>query len=332
MKFNISYPQTGQQKLIEINDEAKYRPFMDKHIGEEVEGSSLGDEYKGYVFKISGGNDKQGFPMKQGILTSNRVRVLLKKGEKCYRPRRTGERKRKSVRGCITSNELCVLDLVIVKKGDSELVGITDPESIRPRRLAPKRAGKIRKLFSLTKDQNVCKFVARRKLEKKDRYKSPKIQRLVTPLRRARKVQLEHHKLRRALQSRDKLEQYKKMLAEERKHRKEEIDAKLRAKKEKEAERKKKQEAAEAAKKEGKPEKKAPAPKKEVKKEVKKETKKETTTKKALLAAHETVKPKKEVAPAPKAAAKNEKPAPKKQAKSAPAPKKAAPKKSAKKN
>ena len=53
---------------------------MDKHIGEEVEGSSLGDEYKGYIFRISGGNDKQGFPMKQGILTSNRVRVLLKKG------------------------------------------------------------------------------------------------------------------------------------------------------------------------------------------------------------------------------------------------------------
>lgn len=53
---------------------------MEKHIGEEVEGSTLGDIYKGYVFKISGGNDKQGFPMKQGILTSNRVRVLLKKG------------------------------------------------------------------------------------------------------------------------------------------------------------------------------------------------------------------------------------------------------------
>ena len=56
------------------------RPFLDKHLGEEVEGSCLGDEYKGYVFRISGGNDKQGFPMKQGILKSERVRVLLKKG------------------------------------------------------------------------------------------------------------------------------------------------------------------------------------------------------------------------------------------------------------
>jgi len=49
-------------------------------MGEEVDGGCLGDEFKGYVFKITGGNDKQGFPMKQGILTSNRVRVILKKG------------------------------------------------------------------------------------------------------------------------------------------------------------------------------------------------------------------------------------------------------------
>jgi hypothetical protein len=50
-----------------------------------------------------GGNDKQGFPMKQGVLTPQRVRLLLSKGQSCYRERRDGERKRKSVRGCIVS-------------------------------------------------------------------------------------------------------------------------------------------------------------------------------------------------------------------------------------
>lgn len=38
--------------------------FMDKKMGNEVEGDSLGDEFKGYVFKVAGGNDKEGFPMK----------------------------------------------------------------------------------------------------------------------------------------------------------------------------------------------------------------------------------------------------------------------------
>lgn len=41
--------------------------------------------------------------MKQGVLTPQRVRLLLSKGQSCYRERRDGERKRKSVRGCIVS-------------------------------------------------------------------------------------------------------------------------------------------------------------------------------------------------------------------------------------
>jgi len=69
------------------------------------------------VVRISGGNDKQGFPMKQGVLTTGRVRLLLSAGHSCYRPRRDGERRRKSVRGCIVDANLSVLNLVIIKKG-----------------------------------------------------------------------------------------------------------------------------------------------------------------------------------------------------------------------
>jgi hypothetical protein len=47
-------------------------------MGQEIEGDILGDDYKGYIFKITGGNDKQGFAMKQGVLCANRVRLLLK--------------------------------------------------------------------------------------------------------------------------------------------------------------------------------------------------------------------------------------------------------------
>jgi len=37
-------------------------------------------EFKGYVFKIMGGQDKEGFPMKQGVLTPGRVRILMHRG------------------------------------------------------------------------------------------------------------------------------------------------------------------------------------------------------------------------------------------------------------
>lgn len=44
--------------------------FYEKRMGAEVEADSLGDEWKGYVVRVAGGNDKQGFPMKQGVLTN----------------------------------------------------------------------------------------------------------------------------------------------------------------------------------------------------------------------------------------------------------------------
>merc|ERR1711964_490546 len=132
---------------IEVDDERKLRTFYEKRMASEVSADPLGDEWKGYVVRISGGNDKQGFPMKQGVMTNGRVRLLMSKGHSCYRPRRTGERKRKSVRGCIVDSNLSVLNLVIVKKGDNDIPGLTD--RVVPRRLGPKRAGKIRKLFNL---------------------------------------------------------------------------------------------------------------------------------------------------------------------------------------
>lgn len=126
--------------------------FMDKRMSKIVPGDRLGDEFKGYLFRISGGNDKQGFPMKQGVLTQNRVRLLLSQGDSCYRPRRDGERKRKSVRGCVTSPDLSVMSLVIVKQGPQDIPGLTD-NSI-PNRLGPKRANHIRKFFVRSQHPN----------------------------------------------------------------------------------------------------------------------------------------------------------------------------------
>merc|ERR1712087_907720 len=133
MKLNISYPANGSQKLVEIEDERKLRVFMDRRMGQEVPGDSVGDEFKGYIFKITGGNDKQGFPMKQGVMHPTRVRLLLSAGHSCYRPRKAGERKRKSVRGWIVAMDLAVLALAVVKQGDNDIPGLTD--TVHPKRL-----------------------------------------------------------------------------------------------------------------------------------------------------------------------------------------------------
>ncbi|KAF2658399.1 40S ribosomal protein S6-B [Lophiostoma macrostomum CBS 122681] len=215
MKLNISYPANGTQKLIDIDDDRKLRVFMDRRMGQEVAADSVGDEFKGYIFRITGGNDKQGFPMKQGVMHPTRVSLLLGKGHSCYRPRRTGERKRKSVRGCIVGMDLSVLALSIVKQGDSDIPGLTD--QVHPKRLGPKRATKIRRFFGLSKEDDVRKFVIRREVQpkgegKKPYTKAPKIQRLVTPQRLQHKRHRIALKRRRAEATKDAANEYAQIL------------------------------------------------------------------------------------------------------------------------
>merc|ERR1719247_3954385 len=93
-----------------------------------------------------------------------------------FRERRKGCRKRKSVRGCIVGPDIGIMSLVIAKKGAEDIPGLTDDN--KPRRLGPKRAANIRKLFALDKKDDVKQYVVRREAGKKK--KAPKIQRLVT--------------------------------------------------------------------------------------------------------------------------------------------------------
>jgi len=201
MKLNIAYPAYRSQQIVEIDDEKKMRIFYDKRISEEVPGDSLGDEFKGYVFKITGGYDKQGFAMKQGVLLNTRTRLLLDGRTGHYHPRRKGCRKRKSVRGCIVGSDLSVLNLIIVKRGPQDLVKLTDKDSDRPSTRGPKRANHIRFVWGLKKKEDVRRYVVRRTIKgkdgKKDRFKSPKIQRLVTPTVRHHKARLLSLKKRR---------------------------------------------------------------------------------------------------------------------------------------
>ncbi|CAE7087526.1 unnamed protein product [Rhizoctonia solani] len=230
MKLNIANPATGEQKTIDFDDERRYRVFYEKRIAQEVPGDSLGDEFKGYVFRITGGNDKQGFPMKQGVLLPYRVRLLLSDGHSCYRTRRTGERKRKSVRGCIVGPDIAVLSLVIVKQGDAPLPGLT--ENVLPKRLGPKRATKIRKFFNLGKEDDVRKFVVRREVHRKKNpdakpyFKAPKIQRLVTPLRLQRRRHLRAIKRKRIESAKEQKAEFDELVAKRVAEKKQKIAAK----------------------------------------------------------------------------------------------------------
>jgi small subunit ribosomal protein S6e len=183
--------------------------LIDRKIGNEFDGKIISEAFDGYVFKITGGTDKDGFPMKNGVLTSERRRLLLKKGSSGIKFRRAfnraGSKVRKTIRGCFVSSEIKMLNIKITKVGATHIPGLTDPAEAIPKRLGPKIANNILKEFGLLevynkKKQNaeerktlrymITKFANKREVKTvngKVYQKRPKVQRLITPLRLRRK-------------------------------------------------------------------------------------------------------------------------------------------------
>ncbi|XP_043429969.1 40S ribosomal protein S6-like [Prionailurus bengalensis] len=160
VKLNLSFPATGCQKLIRVDNKCKFRTFYEKHMTTEVAADALTEEWKGCMVPISGGNYRQGFSLRHGVLTHDCVCLLLCKGHSRYRPRRTEERKHKSFPGWTVDVNLSVLNLIIVKKqnktkqkqgGDiPRLTDITVPCLLGPKRRMKKAKEKHREQIAKT--------------------------------------------------------------------------------------------------------------------------------------------------------------------------------------
>ena len=220
--------------MVELQNEEKLSEIIDKKIGDEIDGSVISNVFEGYKFKITGGFDKDGFAMKNGILSQGKKRVLLTKGCSLFRFRkgyhRSGTRIRKLVRGCIISNDIKNLHLKIIKKGAKPIEGLTEANDAKPKRLGPKRATKILKQFGLTgvfnekkKDKDakkhlrfmITKFAPKRPVKTKngkEYVKRPKIQRLITPDRLRRKRILKKFHEERKEKAKKEREAYKALI------------------------------------------------------------------------------------------------------------------------
>jgi small subunit ribosomal protein S6e len=118
MKINISDQKEGKSYNIEIQEE-KEGYIVGKTIGDTLNGNELG--FAGYEFKITGGSDKQGFPMRPRLPGTARRRMVISGGQG-FKPKRNGQRAKKSVRGNIISNQTAQVNCVIVKHGTKPLV------------------------------------------------------------------------------------------------------------------------------------------------------------------------------------------------------------------
>jgi small subunit ribosomal protein S6e len=113
-KIVISDPKTKKSYQKEVSGEG----ILGRKLGQAIDGAAAG--LAGYELKITGGSDKDGFPMRKDISGPGRKRVLLS-GAPGFHPDIEGERKRKSVRGNTVSEDTAQVNTKVVKQGKEPL-------------------------------------------------------------------------------------------------------------------------------------------------------------------------------------------------------------------
>lgn len=111
-KIIVSDPETGTSSIVEL-EEARAAPLIGKRIGETIEGSIV--NLPGHKAQITGGSDKDGFPMRPSVHGGVRRRVVLSMGVG-YRPQNEGMRRRKTIRGNVITDEIVQVNMKIVEK------------------------------------------------------------------------------------------------------------------------------------------------------------------------------------------------------------------------
>lgn len=124
-KLNISGGNSGsgkgKTKLIQV-DQSKLN-LKGLKIGDTIKGDQIG--LVGYELEITGGSDSSGFPLRKDIDGPLKKRILISKGIG-YKPKRKGERKRKTMRGNEISFDTSLINLKIIKYGKSKFFSKTE--------------------------------------------------------------------------------------------------------------------------------------------------------------------------------------------------------------
>jgi small subunit ribosomal protein S6e len=111
-KVIVSDTETGTSKAVEL-EESRAAPLVGKRIGEIVEGAMV--DLPAHKLKIVGGSDRDGVPMRPSVHGGVRKNVILSGGVG-FNPKNSGERRRKTVRGNVITDEIVQVNTKIVEK------------------------------------------------------------------------------------------------------------------------------------------------------------------------------------------------------------------------
>ncbi|MCW3980628.1 MAG: 30S ribosomal protein S6e [Candidatus Bathyarchaeota archaeon] len=111
-KIILSDPETGKSQIVETEG-PRAVPLLGRRLGEEINGTTVG--MGGHKLKITGGSDKDGFPMRPDIHGGVKTRAILTKGVGFHSTRK-GERRRKTLRGNVITEEIVQINMKILQK------------------------------------------------------------------------------------------------------------------------------------------------------------------------------------------------------------------------
>jgi len=112
-QFIVSDPNTRKAYKIEV-DQTKTAGLVGKVIGDTFNGDIIG--LTGYQIQITGGTDKDGFPMHPQVHGPGRKKAILAHPPG-FHPKIKGQRKRKMVRGNTISSDIIQINCKVVKSG-----------------------------------------------------------------------------------------------------------------------------------------------------------------------------------------------------------------------
>jgi small subunit ribosomal protein S6e len=110
-KVIVSDPD-GTSQSVEL-EETQAVPLIGRKLGEVIDGAAV--KLSGYKLKITGGSDKDGFPMRPNIHGGVRVGAILSEGVGFHSSQR-GERKRKTLRGNVITDAIVQINMKVIEK------------------------------------------------------------------------------------------------------------------------------------------------------------------------------------------------------------------------
>jgi small subunit ribosomal protein S6e len=109
----------GKSRQIEVPED-RQSALYGKRIGDILDGSLLG--FSKAKLKITGGSDKDGFPMRHDFPGMRRKRILLTGGVG-FHPTRDGVRKKKNIRGNTIGEDISQINFLVVEGNIEEEKG-----------------------------------------------------------------------------------------------------------------------------------------------------------------------------------------------------------------